>query len=191
RDLSPEHQQWVDAERSKANAQLALATVRRQVARADARASLELLAAERVRSEFEEFLPAASSAPALDASTVTALPVNRIPRTSTDDAMTSRAHDVSVRPDTSGYPESTTPDQATDTTNIRQKNGKRPSIAKEVRRVVADGLTDVETIAHAVAHRVGRDADDPTYTETVKHYVREARKDQDKDSAAQNQGLYL
>jgi hypothetical protein len=50
--LSDEHQQWVDAEHSQAHAMLATATVRRQVARAQARASLELLAAEQTLGRF-------------------------------------------------------------------------------------------------------------------------------------------
>lgn len=54
RDLSPADAAWVQAEMSKANAQLAVAGVRRQVARAEQRAALELLAAERVRGAVPE-----------------------------------------------------------------------------------------------------------------------------------------
>lgn len=54
RDLSAADAQWVEAEVSKANAKLAIAGVRRQAAAAEARARLELLAAERVLSELDE-----------------------------------------------------------------------------------------------------------------------------------------
>jgi len=54
RDLSDADQQWVTAEMSKANAQLAIAGVRRQAAAAEVRARLELLAAERVLGELNE-----------------------------------------------------------------------------------------------------------------------------------------
>ncbi|MFC4611149.1 hypothetical protein ACFO9E_25645 [Streptomyces maoxianensis] len=54
RDLSEADAQWVAAEISKANAKLAVAGVRRQAAQAEARARLELLAAERVLSELDE-----------------------------------------------------------------------------------------------------------------------------------------
>ncbi|MFE6744165.1 hypothetical protein [Streptomyces sp. NPDC057686] len=49
RELSDADQQWVQAEISRANAQLAVAGVRRQAARAEARAAMELMAAERER----------------------------------------------------------------------------------------------------------------------------------------------
>ncbi|MFI5868370.1 hypothetical protein [Streptomyces sp. NPDC051546] len=51
RDLSDEDQQWVKAEMSRASAMLAVASVRRQVARAENHAALEILAAERDRQE--------------------------------------------------------------------------------------------------------------------------------------------
>lgn len=54
RDLSEADQQWVAAEVSRSNAQLAIAGVRRQAAAAEARARLELLAAERTLSELDE-----------------------------------------------------------------------------------------------------------------------------------------
>ncbi|MGW8502799.1 hypothetical protein [Streptomyces sp. CLCI03] len=51
KDLSPADSQWVAAEMSKANAKLAIAGVRRQAAKAEVAARLELLAAERYLSE--------------------------------------------------------------------------------------------------------------------------------------------
>lgn len=51
KDLSPADSQWVAAEMSKANAKLAIAGVRRQAAKAEVAARLELLAAERDLSE--------------------------------------------------------------------------------------------------------------------------------------------
>lgn len=50
KDLSEDDRQWVAAEISRANAQMAIAGVRRQAARAEARAAAELLAAERERA---------------------------------------------------------------------------------------------------------------------------------------------
>lgn len=51
KDLSPADSQWVAAEMSKANAKLAIAGVRRQAAKAEVAARLELLAAERDLNE--------------------------------------------------------------------------------------------------------------------------------------------
>lgn len=51
KDLSPADSQWVAAEMSKANAKLAIAGVRRQAAKAEVHARLELLAAERDLNE--------------------------------------------------------------------------------------------------------------------------------------------
>ncbi|MEW2082354.1 hypothetical protein [Streptomyces sp. NPDC005283] len=55
RDLSDADRQWVAAEISKANAKLAVSGVRRQAAAAEARARLELLAAEQTLSELDEW----------------------------------------------------------------------------------------------------------------------------------------
>ncbi|MFK0217744.1 hypothetical protein ACIQWN_06055 [Streptomyces vinaceus] len=51
KDLSPGDAAWVAAEMSKANAKLAIAGVRRQAAKAEVAARLELLAADRALSE--------------------------------------------------------------------------------------------------------------------------------------------
>jgi hypothetical protein len=50
RDLSDADQQWVEAEVSRANASLAVASVRRMAARAESYAASELLAAEQMRA---------------------------------------------------------------------------------------------------------------------------------------------
>lgn len=65
RDLSDADAQWVAAEMSKSNAKLAIAGVRRQAAAAEARARLELLAAERVLSELDEWTEQAPVKPEL------------------------------------------------------------------------------------------------------------------------------
>ncbi|WP_052411279.1 hypothetical protein [Streptomyces sp. NRRL S-118] len=68
KDLSAADQQWVAAEISKANAQLAIAGVRRQAAAAEARARLEILAAERTLHELDELTerPADTSEPEVE-----------------------------------------------------------------------------------------------------------------------------
>ncbi|MFF4425035.1 hypothetical protein ACFY04_30410 [Streptomyces sp. NPDC001549] len=62
KDLSPADSQWVAAEMSKANAKLAIAGVRRQAAKAEVAARLELLAAERELNEIAglDHFPAAA-----------------------------------------------------------------------------------------------------------------------------------
>jgi len=72
RDLSEADQQWVAAEISKANAQLAIAGVRRQAAAAEARARLELLAAERTLSELDQLTEQSENTTELVAEPVTA-----------------------------------------------------------------------------------------------------------------------
>lgn len=57
RELTAEDQEWVRLELSAANAKLALASVRRQVARSEVHAAAELLAAERVRAAFPQGMP--------------------------------------------------------------------------------------------------------------------------------------
>ncbi|WP_236244508.1 hypothetical protein [Streptomyces sp. CC210A] len=57
KELSSADRQWVAAEVSKANAKLAIAGVRRQAAAAEARARLELLAAERTLRELDALSP--------------------------------------------------------------------------------------------------------------------------------------
>ncbi|MGR3939420.1 hypothetical protein [Streptomyces sp. BRA346] len=63
KDLSEDHQEWVAQETSEANAKMALAQVRRQSARAEAYAALELLAAERIRNQYAALTPAPAAEP--------------------------------------------------------------------------------------------------------------------------------
>ncbi|MEU3522025.1 hypothetical protein ABZ770_43510 [Streptomyces sp. NPDC006654] len=118
RDLSEADQQWVKAEISRSNAQLAIAGVRRQVARAESRAALELLAAEQTRTEVSDWM--ATAAPAVE----TVAPAAVSARTSAASALTSatdgdattlRRRDVTnpgnplfqapaIRKDEDGYP---------------------------------------------------------------------------------------
>ena len=222
RDLSQADQQWVKAEISRSNAQLAIAGVRRQVARAENRAALELLAAERTRSEVADWL--ATSAPAVEAPAVSAA-------TSTASALTSapatpRRRDVTnpgnplfqapaIRTDEDGYPEDDAFAQVSEPDNVRsirpdvrpvpdttpeppaaapadddrvpEQTPRRPSIASAVRKAVAGGVTDAETIVRSLGERFDR-TEDPTFAATVKRYVREAKNDQTDDQA---HGLYL
>ncbi|MFF7373617.1 hypothetical protein [Streptomyces tricolor] len=134
RDLSEADQQWVKAEISRSNAQLAIAGVRRQVARAENRAALELLAAEQTRNEVSEWL--GTTAPAID---TTEAPAAVSARTSAPaeiasapagDAVTLRRRDVTkpgnplfqapdIRTDDDGYPHADESTQVTDTDNVR------------------------------------------------------------------------
>ncbi|MEV7394419.1 hypothetical protein [Streptomyces sp. NPDC091215] len=64
RDLSEADAAWVRQEMSRANAALAVADVRRQVARAEGRAAAELLAAEQIRTRLSGVPPKAAAFPA-------------------------------------------------------------------------------------------------------------------------------
>ncbi|MGW1379546.1 hypothetical protein ACWD6P_35500 [Streptomyces sp. NPDC002446] len=122
RDLSEADQQWVKAEISRSNAQLAIAGVRRQVARAENRAALELLAAEQTRTEVSDWMattaPAVDSTPApaaVSAGTSSASALTSAPE---GDAATLRRRDVTnpgnplfqaptIHKDEDGYPAET------------------------------------------------------------------------------------
>ncbi|WP_369361233.1 hypothetical protein [Streptomyces sp. cg2] len=100
-----------------------------------------------------------------------------------------------VRPEVSGYPlrpvsaQASGPDEESDVRpDVRpapqprepQRDEERvpeqrpPSLAKEVKRLVFQGVTDASVIAQALAARVGREPGDPTYQATVGRYVRDA-----------------
>ncbi|MCX4581447.1 hypothetical protein OHB41_51810 [Streptomyces sp. NBC_01571] len=119
RDLSQADQQWVKAEISRSNAQLAIAGVRRQVARAENRAALELLAAEQTRTEVSDWM--ATTAPAVEVSTAPAAvsagtsTASALTSAPEGDAATLRRRDVTkpgnplfqapaIRKDEDGYP---------------------------------------------------------------------------------------
>jgi hypothetical protein len=113
------------------------------------------------------------------------------------DATTSRRHDVTIHADTSGYLANTDPEQAEEDQNVRrdfavvrEPGEKKPSIAADVRELVAGGVHDVRHVVDAIAIRHGREADDPRLKATVSKYVREAKgQQQTQDRAAR--GPYL
>ncbi|MFJ8677721.1 conjugal transfer protein [Streptomyces sp. NPDC093589] len=129
------------------------------------------------------FTPGASTTtPALLTASADTTPA--LPAASTDDATTSRSHDATIQADTSGYPSDTAPDLAEETQNVRPdlqvvrtEKDKKPSIAADVRQMVADGVQDVRYVVDAIATRHDRDADDKTLRSTVGKYFREASAD--------------
>lgn len=101
---------------------------------------------------------------------------------SAGDATTSRDHDTTIQADTSGYPHETAPEQAEEGQNVRpdlkvvrDEKAKKPSIAADVRQMVAKGVDDVRLVVDAIATRHGRDANDKALKSTVSKYVREAK----------------
>lgn len=119
---------------------------------------------------------------------------------STGDATVSRTHDVTIQAETSGYPLDTTPEQAEGTENVRpdlkvvrDPKEKKPSIAADVRRMVASGVQDVQYVVDAIATRHGRDANEKALKDTVGRYVREAKADAEKTATADQAapGQYL
>jgi hypothetical protein len=186
RDLSDLDQQWVEAEVSKANAQLAVASVRRQVARAEARASMELLAAERERHEFAALVQAEHSGPV-------SVPIE----SAFGDVVTSRRHDAispagegadvrtrdaapqlkaasmapSLRPEASDLrPVFQVPD-AEAGPEPETAEQPRASLASAVRDLVEGGVTDPKVIAAALPVLIGR-APNP---ESVSREIRAAK----------------
>ncbi|MGW6605462.1 hypothetical protein [Streptomyces sp. NPDC055036] len=209
--VDPRHKAWIAAERDKASAQIVLAQVRRQSARAEQAAALELLAAERIRQEYMDLAPGAHLSEAVSALSGSASDPLSVPASASIGELTdSRTHDGTVQADTSGYPAVTASRQVNTADNsgsVRQDVRPEPqpvtvaveneeervpeqrpaSMKKEVLRMVADGLTDVDHIARSVAARFERTPDDPKLLGTVKRYVREAKRPEDQGG----QGLYL
>lgn len=174
RDLSDLDQQWVAQEVSKANALLAVASVRRQVARAENRASMELLAAERERREFAALVAAEESGPV-------SVPVASV----FGDATASRRHDA-ISPTEKGADIRTelAPEQVTEPEPVpvlrqeapvlrpvfqapepepvpqsqHEDEDVRPlvSLASAVRSLVEGGVTDPKVIAAAAGAMTGR-----------------------------------
>lgn len=97
----------------------------------------------------------------------------------------------SIRPDVRPEPEPTPPvpaasaDQEEDEERVPEQTPRRVSIAKEVRRMVADGMTDADYIVRSLGERFDRT--DDRFASTVKRYVREASK----TDSPTGQGLYL
>ncbi|MFI1394083.1 hypothetical protein [Streptomyces sp. NPDC020681] len=124
RDLSPADAQWVAAEMSKSNAKLAIAGVRRQAAAAEARARLELLAAERVLREVDELAEQLPSKPELV------------------------AEPVSGSPDTASGPV-----PLASTNPVRTAGVQMPSIAELAREQIKDGATNKDA-AEEILRRI-------------------------------------
>ncbi|MFJ3914477.1 conjugal transfer protein [Streptomyces vinaceus] len=100
-----------------------------------------------------------------------------------DDVMTSRAHESTIREETSGYPPLTGPDQGGETENVRPalsvvRNAleKGQSMNADVKQMVADGVQDVRHVIDAVATRHQRDPEDRRFRQTVTRYWRDATK---------------
>jgi hypothetical protein len=184
RDLSQRDQAWVEAETSSANAKLALAGVRRQVARAEARAALELLAAEETRRGFSGWTEAPETVPAYA-------------ETDPSDAVASRRRDAispagqgadirleddaeqvsgaetedDVRPDAVALRAPIAFDAETDQDEEPEER-PRLSLAGAVRTLVEDhGLTDPKAIAGAAAAMTGREVN----RDSVAREIRAAR----------------
>jgi len=107
------------------------------------------------------------------------------------------AHESTIPTDDNGRPNETGSDQAEETESVRpalqvvrEEKPKKPSIAADVRELVASGVQDVRVVVDAIATRHGREATDPRLKSTVGKYVREAKADADtKDRATQGQYL--
>ncbi|WP_372412854.1 hypothetical protein [Streptomyces luteireticuli] len=95
------------------------------------------------------------------------------------DADAARRIRPDIRPTTDPGPDEPEPDPAPQ---------RRPaaSLAATVKELVADGLTDADYIARALADRFQRTTADPKYRATVARYVREA-----KQEGAEHPGQYL
>ncbi|MFF4709735.1 conjugal transfer protein [Streptomyces sp. NPDC001297] len=109
-----------------------------------------------------------------------------LPTASADDATTSGTRDVTIRPESSGYPARTDAEQAGYGESVRQplrvvRDGLKStrSIAADVRRMVDGGARDIQFVLDAVATRHGRSADDRRLKETVGRYYRQAVADQE------------
>lgn len=183
RELSDLDQQWVEAEVSKANAVLAVSGVRRQVARAENRAALELLAAERERAELAKAFgletSGAISVPVEDVfgDAVTSRRRGAISPAgegadirSEDDAaqVTEGGDDPDIRPETSGSPEG----PALVPIPLQPKAPEnRPSLASTVRGLVEGGVQDPKVIAAAASALIGHTAN----PESVAREIRNAK----------------
>lgn len=194
RDLSDLDQQWVEQEVSKANAQLAVASVRRQVARAENRASMELLAAERERREFAALVAAEESGPV---SVPAASMFGDAVASRRRDAISPAGQEADVRPDTA--PAQVT--EAETVPDVRPDDSERPalapvfqaappvqnededqqdqapalprvSLASAIRGLVEGGVTDPKVIAAALPSLTGHKAPKP---ETVSREIRAAK----------------
>lgn len=133
--------------------------------------------------------------PALLAASADTAPA--LPAASAKDAAASGRHDATIRAETAGDPAHTTPDQQEETGSVRTDlklvhgaKTKKPSIAADVRQMVADGVQDVRYVIDAIATRHNRPADDPTLRATVSRYYRQFKSETNEPKAAHT-GAYL
>lgn len=134
------------------------------------------------------FLPATSTpVPGLPAASTDTIP--ELPAASTGELVTSQAHESTIPADANGRPTDTPSDQGekaenvgSDTQSVQPEPEKRPSIAADVREMVAAGVKDVRHIVDAIATRHDRQADDPRLKSTVGKYVRAAQAAADADA---------
>jgi hypothetical protein len=194
RDLSDLDQQWVDREISQANAKLAISSVRRQVARAESRATLELLAAEQTRREFSGLL-------ADEAGLI--LPAAPAESFALVDAMTSGRHDAispagdsaDVRPETAPEPVNRpllaplfqqAPAGGTTETDApadapaplpTAPTGPRVTLARAVRELVAGGVTDPKAISSALPALLGEQPNPGSVGREIRAAKRAATRD--------------
>ncbi|MFJ9538787.1 hypothetical protein ACIRPX_16150 [Streptomyces sp. NPDC101225] len=131
RDLSEADAAWVRQEMSRANAALAVADVRRQVARIEDRAAAELLAAEHLRARLSGTPPE-----------VPAKPANRAPEQPNSDS----EHDADEGPERQNNVPLTSP-------NNGEHNDTSPSIAHLAREQLRAGVTNAAAVANILQVR--------------------------------------
>lgn len=176
----------------------------RRVGSGDTSLGADLLAVQRTRltqgadtALARMFTPGLQDTPpALLASSADTAPA--LPAASDPDAATPGRHDVTIHADTAGSPTHTTPDQQGDSGSVRTglmlvhgEKTKKPSIAADVRRMVADGVQDVRYVIDAIATRHNRPADDPTLRATVSRYYRQFKAETTQPTPTAETGAYL
>ncbi len=206
RDLSTRDAQWVAAEVSKANAQLAIAGVRRLVARSENRAALELLAAEQTRNEVAQWL-GQGTAPAVESAPAPALSAEQAPAVSAPAPAPAevgpavRQDSEDVRPPV-GNPLFKAPapvaDVRPDTIDVRPAapvatgqtltdTPRAASVAAAVRTLLAQGVTDPQVVTATVPALVGK----AVRPDTVQREIRRQRPAEQPAPATEHTGNYL
>lgn len=210
RDLSPEDAQWVAAQISAANAKMAVASVRRQVARIEDRAAAELLALEAARSVLpedmtglsslqalqarpEDALQAAGTAPSLQSRTV--VPASRqVPQDDVTEPVQPVEVEAPEAPSTAGTsgpvledPEGQVPQ--VDKSSVRSAGTSRDHLrpvrgaaTAEIRHLIGAGITEPSKIRDRLAVS-GTKVPDASY---IRRLIREARDNGGTDSGTGN-----
>ncbi|WP_051744833.1 hypothetical protein [Streptomyces yerevanensis] len=137
RDLSEADAAWVQQEMSRANAALAVADVRRQVARAEDRAAAELLAAEQIRTRLSNSPPTVS---AYSANTAAEQP------------------NIVSEQDGNEEPERPTNVPLTSPNN-GERSGTSPSIAHLAREQLHSGVSNAVAVANILQIRLDANPD--------------------------------